>query len=60
MYICIYIYGNSVQRLYQPTVLKKDKDKGLRLPGLKAYYKATVIKSVIYPLDRQMDQWNRV
>ena len=41
--------------------LKNNKVEGLTLPGLKANYTATVIKTMWYWCeDKQVNQWNRI
>ena len=53
------LYG-ATKTLYSQTILiKENKIARIRLPDLKVYYRATVIKTVWYwPPNRITDQWN--
>ena len=53
------LYG-ATKTLYSQTILiKENKIARIRLPDLRLYYRATVIKTVWYwPQNRITDQWN--
>ena len=59
--IAQFVWKHRTLRKAKTVLRKKHRAGGIRLPDLKVYYKAAVIKAVCYwHKNGNIDQWNRI